>query len=397
MMDAALQLLLTPRRRRIRLISPGAPGVLGSGAAFSRPSPATYTGQDGVSVLPVAPEMPRFQGLAGFLPMEGATINFTADSDGLPVPVGTNTVEFSGEAPAKFVGRQVVKHVRGADTADTNCGAWATIRGGSYNTTFTYYRWVYVQADSTATAITFGLEHPSGGLWGAAMRPVAADMARRNVWQRLAITVTTASSGSSPSNPGLVLRMAGPAGSYCYSQATQFELGAIPSSYVPTAGAPANRAMEVLNCVIPAAQRRGTVVGRILIPADVPASAYLGLFCLDSGGNTNRSYIAKEVGGNTIVFGRAGTGGGQFNMATIQPGVPFGYAIGWDVETGAVRASIAGSPVQGFTGTTAANRFLPGNGHPGLNSPAWSEYGAHDLYPGVLLPDPRLQALALAA
>ncbi|WP_338662643.1 carbohydrate binding domain-containing protein [Pararoseomonas sp. SCSIO 73927] len=376
-------ILLMRRRRRapLRLISRGSlgPGAL-PGAAI-RASVGSYVAPDEATVLYATENVPRFQGAPRRLLMEPPRQSIFRYSQDFaqsawilqngPAKSATNGLAPDGTASA------LALQFGGAGNSQM-----VQAIGTPANGTWTISAWARAPVEQT---FRFKIYNASSDVYSTGIRVTPE-------WQRYFFTFT---SNFGASNAG-VANAGGGGARQVEFWGMQLEQGASASSYIPTGADAATRAMDVLNFAIPSAQQRGTVVGTAMFPADTPASAYLGLFCLDSGGNTNRSYIAKEVGGNTIVFGRAGTGGGQFNMATIQPGVPFPYAIGWDVVTGAVRASIAGSPVQGFTGTTLANRFLIGNGHPGLNSPASAEFGIHDLYPGVLLPDEQLQALRAA-
>lgn len=243
----------------------------------TRSSNATYVAANG-NIIEVGPNVPRLNwdittGACLGLFSEEQRINYTGYSDiegavGSP-PRGMNAAgAFPYDYPVVsmdvWIGpnKQSAKHTRGVtNVSDDNVGYISSITPTVGNT---YVATVYVYIPSTSTATYVTLTWESGTVVLNPNVTANANMTIRDTWQRITASGTM-TSGSGFMVP--VLRM-GPIGAVCYTDCWQTEVGAYPTSWIPTTNVTSATRQDDINFVSPITSfynpTAGTFYGEIM-------------------------------------------------------------------------------------------------------------------------------------
>jgi hypothetical protein len=314
------------------------PGQLDPRITFTRASSATYTDASGV-VRTAASNAPRWDYKAGVL--QGLLIEEQRTNLSFP------SANWMADQPANASQDGVIQNVgpdpMGGNTAmafipGTYSGAhqWYTLQTGNPSTTYTFsvfakpagMDYLYMELGSNGfgagtVAANFNL---SAGTTGD---PYTTIQKYPNGWYRCSITATSASGGVFPYVPNLrvsrdvttVVTGNNVDGIWVFGH--QFEVGAFPTSYIPTTGAAVLRAADVASMPTDATKWYSTLNGTVLAESLLPPNGnvgYRGIFTLD-GGPFNawlRSYI---TGGTSNVDGNIDVAPLGFGVMT--PGTVF--------------------------------------------------------------------------
>ncbi|WP_424133846.1 hypothetical protein [Roseomonas chloroacetimidivorans] len=389
---------------------------LAPSVSFTRASGAIYTGQDNTTLYQVGNDVPRFNGPAKRLLIEGQRTNYIRNPrfDGATAPttgptyttgfvgnasgvartiVGTGTAFGRPYIDVAFTGTSSVNQLHtvnfenaGVAAAEgqvwTLSGAVMLISGSfaGYNTCN-----LNVRPRDASNVDTNGTGYYSAPITPETATPVLA-------------TVTSGALPATTASIQTVLRMNTLAGQVCNEVfrifAPQLELAPFASSLIlPPVGTPAltTRANDLATYLLTAAHRqRGTLVGTFMLPQAAGADIQC-LLSLDPNNSGNRLTIQNSSNGAQLrgVQIIAGATAQTSVLATFTPSVPFRAAIAWDA-TG-VSWCVMGSAVSTLAGLPEIDRLRLGNDVLGQRA-AFGEFGVLDLYP-TRLPDPVLQAL----
>lgn len=414
------------------------PGLLGADPALRLLGPAYATrlqvARAGGALVadaagtyqPVAAGLPRFQGAAQRLLVEGAASNLIRNprlEGAAPgAQVGVNAALPSFWSIVSALGLKVGVLETGVEnglpyldlqiTGTTNASGSLRLSMENGNApaapgqTWTASVFLRLLAGGTAglAVRTMLVERNSGGSFltsnlGPSFVPAGASLGR----QRLVQTYTTAQSSTTQITPEFTIGAeAGVAVDVTLRiGAPQLEMGGgATSPMLPPAGAPAvssRAADQAVWAPQGGIAGEGTVLLRAMLPSVAGFGTHQGLFQMDDGTDANRIALRNTSAGSGL-YGVADSGGA--NLATLPggnmaPGQPFRAALAW--SAGELAFCLNGGGVQ----TAAAampgglKRMLVGHAAAALNRPANGEIEFID-YRTLRLPNTMLQALTAA-
>jgi len=393
------------------------PGVISGLLGFGRSSAGIFTGADGATWQQAAADVPRFQGPAGRLVVEGARTNSIPNprgegSNGTTWPTGWGFITAGGLSLAGCT------QISTAGRPGVRLRFSGTPTGTSFSFT----------CDASGATAAAG-QYWAGGAWmaqasgspaiGCNPRLVPRDasnvvlgMGGNNLATGANLTTTPQAvrhipSGTLPTNTA-TLRVFFECSGLTSGVAADFTLDVLSpqleqgrtysSPILPAAGAPAAtaRAADVPAYTLSAAlAARGTLVATVMLPQAAPGGIDQGIWQLDDGSDNNRIVLRNTAGGSTV---QALVVSGGTTVATLSPGsmvagTAFRVAVGW--SSSGASASLGGSAaVSTASIATGLTRLLVGHAATALNRAAFGEVGSLDLHP-TRLPDATLQALTL--
>lgn len=350
-----------------------APALLSRAQVTSR---ATALGPDDATQLVVLADVPRFQGSARRLLIEGQRTNLVADPR-TPAGTGWTNTGLAGVTP--------IAGPPGADPAarldeGTGGGAHSTVAAttASFVSGTSYAFSAILRAGTCATAqfvtafalfgnaafANFDLANGVPGTAGAAVTRHAM-RSLGNGWWWCEMAVTASGSGAaSPLNVSMTTSpSAARAQSYtgtsrtldvgwCWTEAAPFASTPI----LPPPGSPgaSTRGADLVAASLAALGIGGngacTVLWSGMVPQAAPAGSDQMLFQLDDGTDGNRFRVRNLAGGATIVGGRvlAGTPADAAAAGSMTPGTPF--RVGAAISGGRIAVSLDGAAVVAATG-----------------------------------------------
>lgn len=395
-------------------------GVLSGALGFTRASSGLALGTDGVLLGAYAAGVPRFQGAAQRLLVEGARTNTirnprvegaVAGSPGT-VPTNWTVSALSGTTRTLDIGTSPTPglpflsvRIQGTPTAAGYFTiqpevASTAVSPAAVGQVWTFSCWVRLAAGSLPAGSNHRLRLQERG--GATTPATDMSFTPGTAWQRIVATRVLSEPGTTYLQHSILPFLAAGTAADLTLQVTgvQAEAGGFVSSPIlPAVGSSAasGRVADVAALALGTAQAAsGSLVGTFMLPAvGTAAGDVQGLLVLDDGTDGNRFGLVKPGGGAALVpfrsiGGSLATGAG---IQTLVPGTAVRVALAW--SAGGIAACCNGGAVVSLSGAIpAVSRLLIGHGASSLGQAAFGEAGPLDLHP-TRLPDAGLQALTL--
>lgn len=330
--------------------------------SVSRASSGYYTNLDGTLTL-FAPNTMR-KGLNGLLVEEARTNSVlqsqtlasspwsansaTISADATAAPDGTITADLVIEAAAgptnHYINQNAIPHTIGT-VYTWSCFAKAAGRS-----------WFKLDIFENATTRAAYFNLVGAGSIGVTTGITSASIqALANGWYRCSITYTAAAT----SNPPITQRLAsannndsyvGDGVSGIYMWGTQHEVGAFPTSYIPTTGAAATRAADQISTALGSWYNAAAGTARHSAGLLTTAGGDKEAWSFDDGTNNNRIQNQYQAGGITpnLTVVTAGVLQVAIILASIAPPVTNKFAAAWTLN------DFAAASDGGAAGTDAA-------------------------------------------
>lgn len=355
-------------------------GALPSPFTFTRASSATYLDATG-TLATAAANVAR----ADHDPVTLAPLGTLLE------PAATNALRYSADVSnavwAKFGAPAVVANAATApDGTLTAASVALTPVSGFYQqvTASAGQTWIGSIWLRAATPGTYRMA-ATGSSAGAVTKPVAVT----TQWQRFSLGVTLAAGST---NFGLQVDGGGGAGGTIYAWGGQSELGATPSSYIPTTSAAAARAADNLSLALPYAGVPGAdgwsaVLAGTFAAAPAPA-VLLGL--AGAGGFSDTSYINVPTAGSITAAKRVGGAGVSGALVPFAPASGTAFAMGLAQDSTGLQAAFGAGSSQALVSTGSPMMTVLGIGR----APWGGDGTATPLYVRQLLTWPRAIAPA---
>lgn len=383
-MTLATPLAVPLERSLPRTAGTGRPALVSRGrisplATFTRSQVSAFStarGADGATFREFAADVPRFNGTAQRLLIEGQRTNLIANPR---TPGGTGWTLQNITSATSITGPDGVSGSAVTLTEDTATAAHVTLPGSiSFITSQTYVITAIARAGSrqflqiTASLIAatvngfanFDLVNGTLGAAGSAVtRHAIRPLGGGWYWCEMGFTSADAVAGAPifcMQNSGSATRLAAYTGTSATLDLfwTQIEAGAVFASSIilPPSGAPGASTRGQDNLTAPLATLSptgvGTVLGSFMIPQSAPASADQMLFEINDGSVNNRIRLRNVAGGNTLVAGRvtAGTPVDATTIGSMTPGTLFRVGLTFDGSNivanfnGGTNQTVAGIP-----------------------------------------------------
>ncbi|SHJ57976.1 hypothetical protein SAMN02745194_02890 [Roseomonas rosea] len=388
-------------------------GALASSVGFSRGSTGQATTAGG-NWQSHAPDVPRFNGAARRLMVEGQRTNGVRNPHFLGAVAGDNTAGNPGTPPANMSmtpggGLRVV----GLGTEDgagyVDLRVVGSIAGaGSWFFNFDAAGGIAAAAGEVRTVSceirALSGSYPAGQIRLQAGYPGSTDQQGPDIRAAIGAApvrysfASAAGAGTSSIVPALRFVVGStPVDITLRLRFPQCEAGAFMSSPIlPATGAQgaATRAADLGVFGLPAAhQQRGALVGSFMLPQAASSAAHQTLFALDDGTLNNCFGLRNNAGGLAILPMRVASGAETVGttVGTIAAGSVFRAAMAWD--SSGIAACVNGGAVQTISGANpAVTRLLLGQGRLDLASALFGEIWWLDLH-ATRLPDATLQTL----